>query len=67
MYLNGNLEAYASTCGGISFAQSPYYGIGQNGNNKGLRIAEVIVYNRTLTNSEFTAVHAYLAQKYAIT
>ena len=67
VYLNGNLEAYASKCGGISFAQSPYYGIGQNGNNKGLRIAEVIVYNRTLTNSEFTAVHAYLAQKYAIT
>lgn len=63
--------AYVTDVDGVSNISNPddnvYLGTEPDGNYFQGKIAEIIVYNRTLNNSERNQVHAYLSEKWLIT
>ena len=70
-WLNGNPLQYVSTngtlTGTLNLATDPLLGIGENGfddKKTNDKIAEIVVYDRQLSNAERQQVEAYLAQKW---
>jgi hypothetical protein len=64
-WVNG-VPFYKSTSNTVAFTSSPKLGKNNNGSHFTGDIAEVLIYNRALSDSERTAVNTYLNQKYAI-
>lgn len=67
-YLNGALVGSTTVAGGIAYAapQSFYVGTDLGGESLNGDVAEVLVYNRVLTDGERKNVELYMGDKYGI-